>query len=180
MLGLQLVIAWAGETPTGGVEPRLCWWRSDAIDPMAGGDLFKRLLPRTHAWAGLTVARHSARLTDEKLRGASAQADKMLTLYHHGFELDEALEERLAHHRHTGHSPIDTLSALKWLRDPFDRARLHTGLRRDDAQFKVTPLGRQLKNVSGESPVARAERLAAALLAEPDSKAYPLAHVIET
>ncbi|KYF49442.1 hypothetical protein BE08_33000 [Sorangium cellulosum] len=47
ILALQLTVAWASEAA--GEPPRLGWWRSDLVDPEAGGDLFVRLLPRTTA-----------------------------------------------------------------------------------------------------------------------------------
>lgn len=177
ILGLQLLIAWAGESP-GGDEQRLGWWRSDAVDADAGGDLFERLLPRTHLWAGLTVARQAACAVDEKLRQASAQADDLITLFHFGFELDEALDERLMHHRHTVKPPQQSLAQLERVGGTFDRTAVQAALERDSVDFKITPLGRQLKQVAGESPLARAQRLAAALLAEPPARNYPLAHLV--
>jgi hypothetical protein len=58
ILAIQFSVAWAGES--GGDPPRLGWWQSDLIDAETGGDFFARLLPRTHAWAGLSLARRGA------------------------------------------------------------------------------------------------------------------------
>ncbi|MDP2270490.1 MAG: BrxE family protein [Archangium sp.] len=57
-LSIQLLIAWAGETPGGGTA-RVGWWKNDVIDEEAGGDLWKRQLPRTHRGAGLAAARRA-------------------------------------------------------------------------------------------------------------------------
>lgn len=175
ILGIQLALAWAGESP-GGEHPRLGWWKTDLIDAEAGGDLWKRLLPRTHRWAGLDAARRAARLTDERLRKANARADDMLTLFHFGFELDEALDERLAHHKLEAHPPVEVLPLLHVTETPLAQAdflaRLSSpGL--DLSYKKATPVGRQLKLRDGEGPVFQARRLAAVMLTEPPAT-YPL------
>lgn len=177
ILGLQLLIAWAGESPGGG-HSRLGWWRSDAVDADAGGDLFKRLLPRTHLWAGLCVARRAATAVDEKLRHGTAEPDKLLTLFHLGFELDEALEERLGQHRHSAKPPQQVMTSLELLTGSFDRGALRNSVAGADGEFKITPLGRQLKRIGSEGPLSRSQRLAAALLADPPAAKYPLAHVL--
>lgn len=178
ILSIQLLLAWAGETPGGSVS-RLGWWKTDVIDEEGGGDLWKRLLPRTKRWAGLDAARRAACLTDTKLRQASARADHLLTLFHFGLAVDEHLTERLAHHALEAKDPTEVLPLLKRL-GAFDRPALVGALASGelDASFKVSPEGRQLKKGSADEPLAtRARRLALALLAEPVSKTYPVAFI---
>ena len=68
ILALQVVVAWAGEALR---EPaRLGWWRTDLVDEAGGGDLFRRLLPKTHSWAGLETIRRAATQADLKARSA--------------------------------------------------------------------------------------------------------------
>jgi hypothetical protein len=168
ILGIQLALAWAGESP-GGEHPRLGWWKTDLIDADAGGDLWKRLLPRTHRWAGLDAARRAARLTDERLRKANARADDMLTLFHFGFELDEALDERLAHHRLEAPPPAEVLPLLHITAQPLDKEALQAQLFTPglDTSFSVLPAGRQLKRGPTGGPQQLARRLACAMLKDP-------------
>lgn len=180
ILSVQLLIAWAGESP-GGDSPRLGWWKTDVIDDEAGGDLWKRLLPRTHRWAGLDAARRAAYLTDERLRRPAKNADSQMTLFHFGFEIDEALAERLAHHVLEARNPAEVLPHLSALGSRFDRATLAKALAADDldASFKVVAGGRQLKKVANETIPARALRLATALLSDPVAPAYPVPFVLD-
>jgi hypothetical protein len=53
ILALQLT-AWAGEAA--GEPSRLGWWKSDLVDREGGGELFRRLVPRTASWASLVLA----------------------------------------------------------------------------------------------------------------------------
>jgi hypothetical protein len=174
ILALQLALAWAGESP-GGQHPRLGWWRTDLVDPEGGGGLWSRLLPRTHQWAGLDAARRAARLVDDRLRHENARADDMLTLFHFGFELDEALDERLAHHRFEAYPPVEVLPLLQITGGPLDREALLAQLTAPglDITYKVAPGARQLKARAGEGPVFQARRLAGAMLTDPPA-AYPL------
>lgn len=180
ILAIQLLIAWAGETPGGGT-PRLGWWKTDVIDDEAGGDLWKRLLPRTHRWAGLDAARRAAYLTDERLRRPAKNADSQFTLFHFGFETDEALAERMAHHVLEARNPAEALPPLSALASGFDRAALSKAVGADDvdASFKVVAGGRQLKKVAHETLPARARRLALALLSAPVAPAYPVSFVLD-
>ncbi|NVJ19966.1 BREX-6 system BrxE protein [Myxococcus sp. AM011] len=179
ILALQLVLAWAGESP-GGQQPRLGWWKTDLVDPDGGGDLWRRLLPRTHHWAGLDAARRAARRVDERLRRESARADDMRTLFHFGFEIDEALDERLAHHKLEAHPPVEVLPLLQVTGAPFDREALFSRLYSPnlDVAYKVAAFGaRQLKARSEEGPVFQARRFAAVMLTEPPA-AYPLSFIL--
>jgi hypothetical protein len=79
--------AWAGEK---NARPqRLGWWRTDILDETGAGDLLSRLTPRTQEWAALEAVREAARSVDERTRRRSATPDRILTLFHFGFELDE-------------------------------------------------------------------------------------------
>lgn len=172
ILALQLTVAWAGEKAC---EPeRLGWWDTDLIDEAAGGDLFARLLPRTAAWAGFEMAREAAIRADAAARGRLAKPDQALTLFHFGFEWDEALRDRLAHHKRHGQSPAGVFAAgpvwgvgKAWSEADF--AGFLKGL--GEVKVEDTPAGRKLKKVAGQSAEA-ARALATALV--PLGKAYPL------
>ena len=178
VLAIQLVIAWAGETP-GGTVRRLGWWKTDLVDREGGGDLWKRLLPRSHAWAALDAVRRAARLTDEKLRRAHARADDMVTLFHFGFHLDEALDERLAHHKLEGQPVAEVLPFTAATTRPFDPAGLLAQLESEGAavSFKVVPGGRQLKG-GLPAPVESAARQLACAMLQGVSKEYPLPYFL--
>jgi len=98
ILALQITVAWAGEAA--GEPARLGWWKTDLVDPEAGGDLFARLLPKTAAWASLALVRDAARRVDEGAREKLSRGDAVWSLFHLGFSVDEQLADRLAHHRH--------------------------------------------------------------------------------
>lgn len=176
VLSLQLLLAWAGET-AGGDNRRLSWWRTDLVDELGGHDLMRRLLKRTHRWAVLAAARMAAKALDHRRRVDAGNADGRYTLFHVGWEDDEALEERLTHQIHSGKSPSEALPLLAMLERPFERADLER-LVLPTPTFKTEPGGRQLRPVPGETHVARARRLAAALLAEPHVAEYPTAFLL--
>lgn len=169
ILTLQIAIAWAGE---GRCEPRrLGWWQTDVVDPVGGGDLFARLLPRTHAWASLEAAREAARQTDAKARNATARPAELRTLFHLGPELDERLRERLAHHKRTGVPPTSALPDLPDPHGPFDRGALEALLQRP-VDYRVTPAGRELRAQPPAAPDLLVADLAAALV--PFADAWPM------
>ncbi len=175
ILAVQLLLAWAGESPGGG-EKRLGWWRCDLVDEEAGGDLWRRLLPRTKAWAGLDAARRAARLVDEKARKDHARRDEMLTLFHFGFELDEALDERLAELKLDAASPGERFPLLTLLAQPFNSNEMLTAIAAGEVPtFKAIPGARQLEG-DPALHAASARRLAAVLLDQPP-RAYPLAFI---
>lgn len=173
VLAVQLLLAWAGE---GRCEPcRLGWWDTDVIDEAGGGDLFARLLPRTHAWASLEAAREAARRTDAKARSKMADPDKMRTLFFLGFDVDEQLDDRLAALKRDEPSPAQALSLLATLAAPFQKERLASVLREHasgEAAFDVVPGGRQLKGPRPSTPDVLVRRLASALM--PFAEQYPL------
>lgn len=172
ILATQLMIAWAGERPRPPGIPRLGWWDTDLIDEGAGGNLFARLLPQTHAWASLEAVREAARRTDAKARGKMADPDKMRTLFFLGFELDEQLGDRLAAHKRSGRSPADVLTLPLPLNADFSKEKLVSALQGGDVTFTKEPNGRQLKGQRPDAPDALVKRLAAALV--PLVEQYPL------
>lgn len=173
ILGLQITVAWAGEA--GGDPPRLGWWKTDLVDEAAGGDLFRRLLPRTAPWAGLQAVREAAIRKDAELRRKLANPDQACTLFHFGFAADEQIRERLAHHKRHGHTPADALGpalavAESWNAKTFEAFASSQGAAKAD----VIPGARKLKKPA-VSVREQAGQLAAALL--PLTDTYPLPFV---
>jgi hypothetical protein len=171
ILALQLSVAWAGEALS--EPPRLRWWRTDLVDEAGGGDLFTRLLPRTHRWAALATVREAARRVDEAARKKLGDPDAALTLYHLGFERDEQLDERLTHHKREATPPEEVFGEYFTVASVFDKAIFASfldGLA--TAKFEVVPSGRMLKGKRPDSDVTLCEQLAAALA--PLADAYPM------
>ncbi len=172
ILALQLTVAWAGE---GRCEPpRLGWWQTDLVDPAGGGDLLERLLPRTHAWASLEAVREAARRTDAEARRKHADAERLRTLFHLGFELDERLDERLAQHKRHGTAPHAALPSLIPTAGPLDERDLAALLRPASSagEIRIVPGGRELRGPPPAAPELMARHLAAALI--PLAPQYPL------
>lgn len=173
ILALQFSVAWAGES--GGEPPRLGWWQSDLIDAESGGDLFARLLPRTHEWAGLSLARRCAVRVEAAGRANLSAGERALTLFHLGFEVDEQLCDRVAEHRRHRCSPKDVMGdalaiGYAWSTDAFAKRLRTLGA----PQVEVTTAGRRLK-AKKLAPLEAARQLAAALLPLPDK--YPLPYL---
>jgi len=171
ILALQILVAWAGE---GLCDPkRLDWWKTDLIDEMGGGDLFSRLLPKTHKWASLEAARKAARHVDHKARAKLANPDAVRTLFFWGFHLDEKLDDRLAFHKKASKDPADVLKFPLPLGANFNKAAFEAFIKEIEAgKHKVAPSGRELAGKIPGDPEARAKRLTAALLPFADS--YPM------
>ncbi len=172
VLTSQLVIAWAGEE---GEDPRrLGWWRSDLTSEYGGHDLFSRLLPKTWEWAALQAVREAARRVDAAGRARHHDPDKLWTIYHLGFELDERVGDRLQDLKRSGASPTDSLPGLAevtaggWSLDGFgDWIRGH-----GTSDYVTSPQGRQLKGSPPESLELMVNRLVAACW--PLADTYPL------
>lgn len=163
ILHFQLRLAWAGEALC---EPaRLSWWRTDLIDPDSGGDLIRRLAPRTHAWASLEAAREAARLTDRKARSQLADPDQARTLFFWGFELDELLADRLREQK--------SALAIAPCLDKFDRGELERQFKAlaPTASYLVQSTGRQMRGPRPEDPAEAARHLMAGLT--PFTESYP-------
>jgi hypothetical protein len=170
ILALQLAVGWAGEKADN--PRRLGWWDTDLTDALAGGDLFGRLLPKTAAWAGLELARKAALRADKAARDQLAHPDQVWTLFHFGFELDEALQDRLEHHKRHGHEPADVFgpqwaATATWDQGAFEAFLQGLG----KVVVSDSPAGRKVSRIERE-PVAAARALAAALL--PLGRKYPL------
>jgi len=171
VLAIQLTVAWAGEKVAG--ESRLGWWQTELTDADAGGDFLGRLLPRTHAWAGLIAVREAARRVDEAARRRAGRPDSFRTLFHFGFDDDERLDARIEEHRPAGTTPPTALGLSFAIRDRFDRDAFTAWLEGLAAESKVEiiPGGRKLLG-QPKSPLEVARRLARALL--PLAASYPL------
>lgn len=172
-LTAQFVVAWAGE---GGEEKRLGWWRSDLVSEFGGRDLFRRLLPNTSEWAVLQAAREAARRTDAELRARDHDADRLLSLFSLGFELDERIEERLLDLKQAGQTPYVALPGLAdgveiaWNRDRFqDWVRGH-----GDLETTAMPVGRRISGIPPSDLAEVVRRLVGALAPLTDN--YPLPH----
>lgn len=182
ILALQLTVAWAGESH--GEPAHLGWWATSLSDPDGGGDFLKRMLPRTHVWATLGAMREAARRADERARARTATPDALVTLYHFGFEWDEALRERLDEHKRSAAAPAAALGPMYDIQPAFDRAAFEKHLgslpNRGGLAGKIThevvPGGRQLPG-SPPPPEVAAIHLAAALV--PLAADYPLPFYLE-
>lgn len=179
ILAAQVFVAWAGE------KDRLNWWATDLLHEDAGGDFFKRLLPRTHQWAALEAVREAARRTDHKARSnidVTAQSDTIRTLYFFGFELDEQVEDRWQLLKRRGDDPTRALPLLKAVAANTAKPQLielltatlcqrHGG----PVKFSKQPGGRKLAFIPNELPVAALGRFTSALI--PLIEHYPLPYV---
>lgn len=170
ILAIQVAVGWAGEGRTD--PPRLRWWDTDLVDEAGGGDLFARLLPKTHAWASLEAVREAARRVDARTRAKSAAPDRMRSIYFLGFEVDEQLGDRLADLKRGGEPPSKVFPLPLDTKSSFSRERFETAFGDPSVAFTVTPSGRQLKGTRPDRPDVLVRRLAAALV--PVADEYPL------
>jgi hypothetical protein len=175
ILAIQCTVAWAGETVA--TAPRLGWWDCDLVDPDAGGDLFARLLPRTARWAALEAARDVARRADAAARAFASTPDRLLSLFHFGFHVDERLAEQLALHKRSGRTPDEVFGDRLGVRTSFSAAELESYLTRTKQKpdATVTPVGRRLALAPTTEPLVLAESFARALL--PLDARYSLPYV---
>jgi hypothetical protein len=173
VLTTQFIVAWAGE---GGEEKRLGWWRSDLVSPYGGKDLFRRLLPSTWEWAVLQGAREAARRRDAELRRQDHNADRILSLFNFGFELDERIQERLQDLKRSGRTPYDAMPGLaNGIQPVWNREWLLDWVRgHGESDIITTPIGRRIKGNPPASLDQLARQLVAALVPLVDS--YPLPH----
>ena len=172
ILALQLTVAWAGEALS---QPsRLGWWRTDLVDEKGGGDLFARLTPRLQRWSALEAARETARRVDEQRRREVADPEKVRTLFHLGFRMDEKLGTRLSTLKGSGAPPEQ---ALRWpldLKAGFSRESLALGLAglHPGVKYAAVLGGREIAGPALPEPVTLARQLAAALV--PFAERYPM------
>jgi hypothetical protein len=173
ILSLQLAVAWAGE---GAGEPaRLGWWKSDLVDPEGGGDLFARLTPRTAPWASLSLVREAARRVDAAGREQFGLGERVQSLFHLGFSVDEHLADRLAFHRQQLHQPAEVFGASffvgsAWSKSAFESLLASFG----QPKVEITPGGRLVTTAKAQG-LELVRLLAAALLPLPPK--YPLPYV---
>jgi hypothetical protein len=173
ILGLQLTVAWAGEAAGG----RLGWWGSDLVDRAGGGDLWRRLTPRSGTWIGLRMVREAARVVDSTLLARSKPGfdGRYWTPFHLGFELDEQLDDRLKYHLRKEHDPAKVFGARFLVHRPWSVTALERALRKlGTPAVEATPAGRRVE-VAAASPIDAAPLLFAALL--PLGKQYPMPYV---
>lgn len=172
ILAAQIAVAWAGET---GEPKRLGWWTSDLVDSYAGGDVFRRLLPRTGALAALASVREVARRADALAREQLGETDQVRTLFSLGFELDERLDERLRDLKRRGAQP-DALP-LPITLERYSLPDIREAFRHGPSgapEYAVVAGGRQLKGAAPGSPALVVKHLAAVLFAtDPMPDKYP-------
>lgn len=162
ILKLQLLVAWAGESQ------RLGWWNTNLIDPDGGLDLLTRLAPRTGVVAAWELVRLAAATVDAERRRQHANGDRLVTLFHLGPDVDEAVADRLR----TIKAAEESLGSLV-PEEPFDRASLTALLASGGpVETEATPMGRRVRSDLPVGPAVRASRLAGALL--PLADAYPM------
>jgi len=172
ILALQITVAWAGEALS---EPkRVGWWRTDLVDELGGGDLFKRLFPHTHQWASLEAVRQVAIQVDKQAREGMAKPDEVRTLLFWGFAVDEKLAERLSFHKRSGKKPVEVLDFPLELNADFVKVDFEDALRmpNHNVTHKLVPGGREIAEAMPEALELRAKKLAAGLLPLADN--YPM------
>ena len=172
ILALQFLVAWAGE---GLSEPqRLNWWRTDLVDDIGGGDLLKRLFPKTYQWSALEAVRQSAIRLDRQKRLNLAQPDKVRTLFFWGFTQDEQLENRFQIYKRERRSPAEVLPLSMELGSNFDQNILEQSIHLpgQEPKYKIVPGGREIQEPIPSSLELQVEKLVASLL--PIAEEYPM------
>ena len=177
VLVAQLVVAWAGE---GGERPRMDWWPCDLISPDAGEDLFQQLLPITWEWALLRALREVARRRELTNIERFHAPDRVVTLFHLGFSVDERLDERLDELEQTGVRRCDGLPELdSMMRAEWSRERFAGWIRefgRGPREHDAALAGRRLRGLVPRDFETRTRALVAGL--EPLIDSYPLPHFV--
>lgn len=181
VLTTQLVVAHAGESCPD--QPRLAWWDTDIVSRDGGLDLLRRLYPRTWRWAALRAVRAVARAADQAARTRhAAEPDRIMTLFHLGFAVDEALDDHLdqlaATHPEDPASALPDLAPLVDLdgRRPFDRDAFEAWLGSAPATAKIetTAIGRRLPSPAATPPALLAHTLTLRAALAPLPASYPL------
>ena len=168
ILALQLSAAWAGEA----AGARLGWWKTDLFDSEGGGDFFGRLAPKTAAWASMSLLREAARRVDSELRARLATGDRVWTLFHFGFLVDEQLSDRMVHHRNHRHEPHDVFGEHFLVGKAWSAELFLTSVRKAGTpKVEVTSVGRKV--LATHCTVPEAAQLLFGALA-PLTDEYPL------
>ena len=145
------------------------------VSKYGGLALMEQLTARTAAWAVLQTALEAGRRTEARLRATDADPDRLISLFHLGFELDEALSDRLREHKGSGASPTEALPALREVMASWDPQRFEGWLELDEAPpVAAEPAGRRLTGRPPSDPVSLVQGLASGL--RPLSDAYPFPH----
>lgn len=173
ILTAQLAVAWAGE---GGEAPRLGWWKTFMVHEDGGLALFADLTPSTHRWVVFQGAREAARRADAAMRARDHDPDRLYSLYRHGFDIDERLDERLLDHKRAALDPLVALPGLKELcTERWDAAHFADWVAGHGTVNVVgTPAGRRLTGPPPSDVEGRTRNLVAGL--HPASPTYPLPH----
>ena len=179
ILAVQISVAWAGE---GGEEPRLNWWDTEVMSEFGGYDNLKELIPGSAEWLGLKTIREAARRTDREYRNRDSNPDKLCTLYHLGYELDEQLEQRLSDLIHRQTPLVELLKYMEWLKDPVEQEWepntfekwLTSLVNSQKIKTKKESVGSRLTGTPPDDIFMRICRLAAGLL--PFGEKYPFPH----
>jgi hypothetical protein len=176
-LTAQLVVACAGES---GEEGRLRWWKSDLVSEYGGKDLFIRLLPHTWDWAVLQAAREAARRHDAVQRAGDHDADRILSLYALGFEVDERIEERLQDLKRSGRTAPEALPGLvETIGEDWDPKRFSMWVEaHGKPKYGAVPAGRRIAGAPPDSLEQVIDQLVGAL--SPVGEAYPLPHFVRS
>jgi len=177
-------VAWAGESGDD-EDARLGWWQSDLVSQFGGIALFERLTPRSAQWSAFEAAREAARRADAARRSADADPDRLLSLYHFGFTIDEQLDDRLATLKLEEIPPQTALPALATLPREDWSAEAFAAWLKDagagaESKTEREPSGLRLIKPPAD-PLARARSYATVLAAvAPSAKTgepYPCPHV---
>jgi hypothetical protein len=149
------------------------------MDSDGGGDLFRRLFPKTQAWASVEALRKAALQKDRKLRLTFANPDEICTLYFWGFTLDEKLDERLLVLKRGELSPMEALSPAMDFNTPFLKADFESTVRLPNhaISYKVIPGGREITTSLPNSLELRVQKLLAALLPLAEDYSMPFFRV---
>jgi hypothetical protein len=135
----------------------------------------RRLLPETWRWAVLQSAREVARRKDDESRREADDADRIVSLFRLGFEMDERIDERLQDLKGSGRAPTKALPGLEIIDEGWHPERFWDWVAgHGSATTTSSRVGRRL---AGSPPAAldqRVRNLVAALA--PAAEQYPLPH----
>ncbi|MBU6160856.1 MAG: BREX-6 system BrxE protein [Myxococcales bacterium] len=173
VLTAQFIVAWAGES--GEEHRRLGWWKSDLVAEDGGEALLRTLLPVTWPWAVLQAVRETARRRDAELRRQDSDPDRLLTIFHLGFEVDERVDERIQELKREGRTPTAVLPDLSLLQQPWSRDAFQGWVAsHGEVETAIAPAGRHVKGRQPAGVTAALHALVAGLA--PLSDGYPMPH----
>lgn len=139
-----------------------------------GQSLFERLCPRTMLWASLELAREAARRVDAAAR--KRDTHRILSLFHFGFDLDEAISDRLAFHKRSLTPPEEVFPEFAAVTSTWDRAAFETWASQGERpNLTKEPVGRRLTGSPPDDPAVLSRLFVRSLV--PLAKEYPCPHV---